>query len=386
MKIRSLSVGLLVIGITVLCIPSNGIAAKEYVLKEHGYYIDIPDGWEVLDASRHDFVSFTDATHRAVFQIKSFEPHAVSSVNEIYQYMKKALKSEGDVVRFMYNGTEAVLADWTFEASGYSSRGYFIFLYIRKQPIMLTGFTTTDEYNAMHDFLLSCLDSFAPALRTVMKPGPITQFYKQFPGTNRQSVPVSVLGTQKTIMIDPESLEASQVLIEREARVLSAYEENRNDAWRRYYRMIYRDSFARLKPVYQAVSEEIRKRKIDKEELPEKLLYWIQTFEYARTNTFSDLLAPIASAVRATGDCDARGLLYVILLRYFGIDSILLVSSQYQHSVVGVDTPGKGARYTYDDKNYLIAETTDRVSIGLIPQEMANPKGWVPVEFKHRSN
>jgi hypothetical protein len=72
---------------------------------------------------------------------------------------------------------------------------------------------------------------------------------------------------------------------------------------------------------------------------------------------------------------------YVILLRRLGFDAILMVSTKYSHAMVGVDIPGPGARYTYEEKAYLVAELTAKVDIGLIDQNMADPAFWVPVAF-----
>ena len=68
-------------------------------------------------------------------------------------------------------------------------------------------------------------------------------------------------------VVSPAVADAAQTLIEREARVLSAYAPDEAEsprigdgpappwavAWRRYFRMIYRDSFSRLEPVAEAL-------------------------------------------------------------------------------------------------------------------------------------
>ena len=83
-----------------------------------------------------------------------------------------------------------------------------------------------------------------------------------------------------------------------------------------------------------------------------------------------------------SGDCDSLGMVYVLLLRRLGFDAVLLVSSKYSHAMAGVDVPGKGARIAYEGKNYLVAELTDKVELGLIDQTMADPAGWIPVAFE----
>jgi hypothetical protein len=58
-----------------------------------------------------------------------------------------------------------------------------------------------------------------------------------------------------------------------------------------------------------------------------------------------------------------------------------MVSSEYSHSLTGVAVEGKGAHYYYEGSEYLIAETTDNVSIGLIDQDMADPSKWMGIKF-----
>jgi hypothetical protein len=122
-------------------------------------------------------------------------------------------------------------------------------------------------------------------------------------------------------------------------------------------------------------------RGISREEIPRLLLSWLQSFKYDRTGTLSDLLCPIAGAVSQSGDCDSRALVYAILLDYFGIDAILMVSSEYSHALAAVDTSGEGARFFHDGKQYLIAELTEQVALGMIAADMADSSKWLGVSF-----
>jgi hypothetical protein len=58
-----------------------------------------------------------------------------------------------------------------------------------------------------------------------------------------------------------------------------------------------------------------------------------------------------------------------------------MVSYRYKHSVAAVDVPGEGARFPYNDKKYLIAETTKDVSLGRIAQSMSEIEGWLGIDF-----
>jgi len=155
------------------------------------------------------------------------------------------------------------------------------------------------------------------------------------------------------------------------------------DAWTRYYKLIYRDNYSRLKRISRIVDSEIADdfeslSPLDKSSL---LLKWIQGFDYVRTGTLSDLMGPIDTVFKEAGDCDSRALLYTMLLEYNGIDSILMVSSEYSHSLTGVAVKGKGAHFNFSGVNYLIAETTANVSIGLIDSTMADPSKWMGIKF-----
>jgi hypothetical protein len=44
-----------------------------------------------------------------------------------------------------------------------------------------------------------------------------------------------------------------------------------------------------------------------------------------------------------------------------------------------VGVAGAGARLSVGGRSYLFAELTDRVALGLVPEEMADPDGWIPV-------
>jgi hypothetical protein len=188
--------------------------------------------------------------------------------------------------------------------------------------------------------------------------------------------------------LSEEGAEASQMLIEREAAILTLYAEDygKNDrwlkAWKRYYKLIYRDNYRRLEPLARSFRVVIRRLSIPRNEVPAKLLSWFQDFTYRRDNTLSDLLSPVSCLIDQTGDCDSLALSYIILLHHLGYDAILLISDVHKHSLAAVDIEGRGARFTVEGKGYLIAELTEKVDIGLIDRSMADPAGWIPVRLR----
>jgi transglutaminase-like putative cysteine protease len=179
------------------------------------------------------------------------------------------------------------------------------------------------------------------------------------------------------LALDREEGGATQVLIEREARILAADEILSLEAWSRYYRVIYRDNSQRLVEFSRQLRTALQG--LEPRAQAEELLDWIQGFHYYRTGTLSDLTSPLTCLATGAGDCDSRALLYVTFLHQIGIDAVLLVSTEYRHSAVAVDVQGTGARLTIGEKSYVFAEVTDQVALGLVDRSMADPAGWIPI-------
>ena len=195
-----------------------------------------------------------------------------------------------------------------------------------------------------------------------------------------------------TYRIDPREAEVSQIFIEREARILAGYAPQEQPrwggavsgwkaAWKRYYGIIYRDNYLRLESLAHSLQEHFRRRDTPREKIPRIVLDWLQGFDYRRVSSISDLSSPVTAVIEQTGDCDSLGLVYTILLDHLGFDTILLVSNKYSHALAGVAIEGNGARYRFEGQSYLLAELTQDVKLGLIPQEMADPAGWIPISF-----
>jgi hypothetical protein len=185
------------------------------------------------------------------------------------------------------------------------------------------------------------------------------------------------------------------VVIEREARVLNTYAPPADTprrlgdepapawvrAWRRYYRMLFRDSFPRLEPVAEAIFMDMVDAGVAREDMPARILEWLQTAEFERTRSLSDLMSPAACLVNFRGDCDSLGLTYAILLHHLGFEAIMMVSAEYSHALVGVDVPGEGARFPFRGREWLVAELTEEVGIGRIAQEMSDIGGWIGIKL-----
>ena len=342
-----------------------------------GYTVDLPAGWRLVDGAEGRLQSFADASDTAVLQVSSFAAGGFASSAEMAKVIGTKLGAAGDAASYLYSGRDATIFDMSFRAGSIPARGYGVFLRGGRTDYALLAFAPAAWYESHEDVLLSALDSFCPDPSLRLAPGPISQFASRFPAERGESRTLSVGGRPVTLATSADERAAGQDLAEREARILAAEKVHMVEAWRRSFRMIYRDSYLRLASFAQEL-----------EALPladaprgraEALLAWIQGFRYLRTGTVADLTAPLACLADAAGDCDSRALLYVILLHHLGIDAVLLVSPKYGHSAAGVAVAGPGARITVDGRSYVFAELTAQVALGLVAQDQSDANAWIPV-------
>ena len=362
---------------------SAGLFAKELAFFDT-CSVYIPEGWGVL-GSEEAKVTFSDPTQSAFLQIKRYPGDVYDNPEAIYSSVLARLNGKGEGDGFSYETRASWFGNISFSLSGQLYRGFAACIDGKEADYAIISFSLSGKYNTYHDFILSAMDSFALDDAGWLSPGVVSQYYYPVPGPDK-TIGYLKVGDKKVLYThDKNEMDASQVVVEREARVFSAYVKTKmvNAAWTRYYRMLYRDNYRRIDRIAQILPEYLAPdfMSLSDYEKSSLLLKWIQKYEYFRTGTLSDFLSPVSCLVQEKGDCDSKALLYLILLKHYGIDGILMVSSVYSHSIAGVDVEGKGARFPFNGIQYLVAETTDDVSIGLIDRNMADPSKWLGIQF-----
>ncbi|MDR3200083.1 MAG: hypothetical protein LBT68_01380 [Spirochaetales bacterium] len=358
--------------------------SEEVLVESFGYYLDIPEGWGLVDAADPAMISFADADKRTVFQVTVFQGKNFASARAAAAFYKAQIKAEGDEADFVYQGKDAVIGDYSFTPGKFAARGWFVFISTGTYHFVLSAFCEASRFEASGDVLLSCVDSFAPDEDSRLYPGPVSQFYQTFPPERSGAARLSFNGETFSLPSAENEAEANTVVIEREARILTSVVGSKiqDAAWQRYYRVIFRDSYMRLLPLAQKLKPLLDKT-AKAAGAPAALLSWFQGFSYFRAGGVADFQSPLECVLDSAGDCDSLGMAYIILLRQLGFDAILLVSEKYNHALAAVDVPGEGARFDFEGKRYLIAELTDKVAIGLIGKGMADPAFWLPVALGH---
>lgn len=373
--------------VLIICafLSSLPLYGEEFFIEEHNYSVYIPEAWDILNATDKARISFVSDDQTVIFRAYTFDGDTYDSASQMFNELTNNMKKESDGESFRYNGDDAYIADITFEEDGNVLRGWFLFINRDDRDYYLHAISGKDFYGEKLPFILSTLDSFRVENNdSTTKPGAVSQFFYPFPGNDQDTAQMIINENLVTYQTDINEFETSQLVIEREASIMEYYQKIGDkslfeEAWKRYYRVIFRDNYSRFNNIAASLNKsDIGNNDREKAVI---ILKWIQNFEYTSSGTFSDLLSPISAVSNENGDCDARGLVYSILLRHFNIDSLLMVSWQYKHSMSAVDVIGEGARYPYEDKRYLIAETTEVVDIGMIPQSMADGEKWIPVSF-----
>jgi hypothetical protein len=241
------------------------------------------------------------------------------------------------------------------------------------------------EREDLHILHFSALDSIAPSGGDRRSPGPITEF--SYPRETPRKVPVP--GTESEAWIYGEDAEAAQALVDREFAVLRRYQASPRwkEAWTRFYRAVYRDSFERLGNIAFVLE---RKWNVtgpglpdaDSRELAGRVLRWVQSFRYERDLLGSDFVNLVSAALENRGDCDSRALLWAVVLNHADIEAALMVSGEYSHAMGLAILEGPGAHFELQGRQWLVAETTASVDLGLIGKEVSEISRWLGIIFE----
>ena len=361
-----------------------------------GFTVDLPESYQYVEGNGRDRFSFENAWG-ARFDIIVYHAESgrradgsdafYTSLEAMAEDVTQRLNNSGDVYFFEYRQKKAFIMELVFSLEDERGRpnphsGWALAFELNlPNPAMLLALAYGPaEWEELQIFHLSALDSLTPENGDRLAPGPITEF--SYPRETRIQVPVFGLDIQAWIY--EEDAEASQALIEREFVVLQAYADSPNwqEAWIRYYRAIYRDSFERLADISFQIERKYNIPVLEYKDFAGQLLQWVQSFEYERNIEGSDFINLISAAVEGKGDCDNRAMLWAIVLKKANIPSAMMVSREYGHAMGLVDLEGPGARFELEGTRYLVAETTANVSIGLIGERVSNTVHWLGVAFE----
>jgi hypothetical protein len=344
-----------------------------------GFRIDLPEGYVYSEGDGRDRFSFVgySGIH---FDIAVYNG-SFKNMKDLADDVQLRLKNTGDIVFFEYREKTAALIELKFD----DSIGWGLCVELGEKdgntPMMLAlAYGKTRHMDLFH---LSALDSIAPSKAEQHYPGPVMEF--SYPRGER--IKTALAKTDLEALIYENDAEAAQALVDREFALLRQYVllENWQEAWIRFYRIIYRDSWDRLADaIFQLERkwQEPLKTEEERLNLAKKALAWVQGFDYERDLEGSDFVNLVSAAVEGRGDCDSRSLLWALILAQADIPAAIMVSREHSHAMGLADIPAQGARFEAGGKKWLVAETTAPVDIGLIAQEFSDIESWLGVIFE----
>jgi hypothetical protein len=392
-----------------------------------GFHIDLPESYEFTGGDKKSRFSFRS-------QFGTFLDIAVytgkKSLEDLAAELEKKLSGRGERHAYDYNGKKAVLSRLTFpdpqkRGSRLSGWAFYVELPASENGSapMLFAMAYGPQDESLQSLHLSALDSIAAAEEDRLLPGPVTDF--GYPAGNWERRPLAAVG--KEAWFREGDAEAAQALVDREFSVLRRYADSPlwREAWKRFYRAIYRDSFDRLKdaafilerawavettrpaaaspapdssttnnpgpdkPPANSLSapqgNALGKRSDEARAFAQKALAWVQNFSYERDLMGSDFVNLVSAVQEGRGDCDSRAMLWAIILEQAAVPSAIMVSREFGHAMGLADLEGEGARFPFREGNreyrWLVAETTAPVEIGLIGEKVSETTKWLGIVF-----
>ena len=376
-----------------------------------GFRLDLPEGYAFVEGNGRDRFSFA-GPDGARFDLAVYSGTYRTLKNLVDDVIRR-LGNQGDVSFFEYRDKLAALMELRFA----DSAGWGLCVELApgaegKTPPMLLalayGPAGKEDLELFH---MSALDSIAPSGAERRCPGPVTEF--AYPRGAEKRTALALPGV--TALIRENDAEAAQALVDREFALFRKYlfTENLREAWLRFYRAIYRDSWDRLA---DAVFQLERKWNVSMTETPagnpgrsaagtgrqdsvppnaadnspagpapadrvlaEKALAWVQGFTYERDLMGSDFVNLVSAVTDGRGDCDSRAMLWALILAQADIPSAIMISPEHSHAMGLADIAGPGARFEHGGTKWLVAETTATVNIGLIRQDISDTASWLGV-------
>jgi len=342
-----------------------------------GFRLDLPEGYTLVEGNNKDRYSF-EGPQGARFDIAVYSG-VYPDVARLSKDIERRLENKGNIAFFEYGTKAAALMELRFG----DSAGWGLCVELGDVnangvvPLLLalsyaSGKTNMDLYH------LSALDSLAPSEAEKHYPGPVMEF--SYPrGLPREK---AIAGTNLKAMIRENDAEAAQALIDREFALLRVYQSTPDwqEAWIRFYRMIYRDSWDRVADALSQLERNWNKG-ANKRAFAEKALVFVQGFQYERDLAGSDFVNLVSAVTEGRGDCDSRAMIWAMILTQASVPAAIMVSRDYSHAMGLADVSGSGARFKAGGTNWLVAETTAKVGIGSISKDMSNTKSWIGVLF-----
>lgn len=369
----------------------SNLYAEKITDRDFGFSLDIPEGFEIADYTE-DGMSyvFSHPNIPVTLVMKISEDTQARSASEVLIKNLNKLGAKGETDAFLWNGCSCGISNFTMSLDdNYFGWSVAAPVKIKNYYVFLLCYAPQSQ-KACEQFIISTINSLCINSEYLNTPGIITSY--AFPSEGQKLLSLNIGGKEIKTSIDKCDEDAAKFVVDLEYSVLTLYANHKlwKEAWQRYYRMIYRDNAGRLQQtaadIYKSLYPELKSKYHQDADIKyaQALLSWVQIFGYERAaNKNESDFTSLPAAISGKGsDCDSRSMLISALLNYTGIDTALIISREYSHAMVVTDIPAPGQTFTMENgREYLMGETTAKVTWGTIAANHADRTKWIPVTF-----
>ncbi|MCL1815087.1 MAG: hypothetical protein FWG27_04635 [Treponema sp.] len=377
-----------------------------------GFRLDLPEGYELTGGDKKNQFSFSSSFGTSLDLIAY---SGKASAAALAEELEKKLSNQGKKHVFMYNGREAAVMELRFTQGRNTITGWALCLELENPVAPAGGGPNVKghlaamaygpdkaELQCLH---LSVLDSIEGGDGDHRRPGAMTEYLYPRGGW----ITAALANTKETARFRENDAAAAQFVVDREFEVMKFYltSPRWQEAWKRFYRAIFKDSFDRLEhaafllerswnnallnsgsgDINPEEAERLGTRSAEAKNIAAKALEWVQGFEYERDLMGSDFINLVTAAREGRGDCDSRAMLWVIILSQSNISAGIMVSREFSHAMGLADLEGQGARFPMKDDSgrelrWMVAETTAQVALGLVGESVSEITKWLGITFE----
>lgn len=362
------------------------IFAESLIDEKFGYSMDLPEGY-ILDSSSDDGLMFL-FTHPSmpvnlILRIyKNTDPLAAQKI----ALGKLGASFETDT--FMWGTKECSASTFTMTLDDhYEGLSFSSPLQDGETSLVTIAYVKQANYTKASQFMMSMLNSLSVDEETENLPGILITYL--FPSEGSEKIKLEIGGKSITTTIDKCDVEANQFVVDMEFGCFTHYASHKlwKEAWQRYYKLVYRDTKARLYTVSKDIYKGLGIK--NKTDYANAILNWTQGFDYKRDNkkNSSSDFTPVMAVLKGEGnDCDSRSMLVSALLNIAGFDSVMIISREYSHAMVGLNLTAPGQTFSFNGKNYLYGETTAPVTFGMVAKTQSDFSKWIVVDVENQIN
>ncbi len=163
------------------------------------------------------------------------------------------------------------------------------------------------------------------------------------------------------------------------------------DYWRDVYYQLYRFDRKGITFLQDSLQKLAVQNQLTRNEFARLIVSFVQDIPYSYVETgpcdHTDhpclgnekfgILSPVEFLYTLTGDCDTRSVLLYTVLKHFGYNSLIMVSSEYRHAMIAIDLPASGDHIMYKGKKFYFWETTNTGwNPGMLPPDTNNVAYW----------